>query len=55
MSKIFEPPLYPYQRSVDQDAPQPAHHPVIVIGAGPIGLSAAIDLAQHERAGDSRR
>jgi 3-(3-hydroxy-phenyl)propionate hydroxylase len=36
---------YAYRRSPDQDAPVPAHHPVIVVGAGPVGLAAAIDLA----------
>lgn len=37
-----------YLRSPDQDRPSdaPARHPVIVIGAGPIGLAIAIDLAQ---------
>ena len=48
MSKIFETPLYPYQRSPDQDAPRCVRHPVIVIGAGPVGLAAAIDLALQE-------
>ncbi|ADZ71479.1 FAD-dependent oxidoreductase [Polymorphum gilvum] len=48
MSKIFETPLYPYVRSADQDAAAPVRHPVVVIGAGPIGLAAAIDLAQHD-------
>ena len=48
MSKIFETPLYPYHRSADQDAAAPVRHPVIVIGAGPIGLAAGIDLAQHD-------
>ncbi len=47
MSKIFDTPLYPYQRSEDQDASPTARHKVIVIGAGPIGLAAAIDLAQQ--------
>ena len=45
MNKIFETPLYPYTRSPDQDAPAPVRHPVIVVGAGPVGLAAAIDLA----------
>ncbi|MEY4755150.1 MAG: hypothetical protein RJA34_48 [Pseudomonadota bacterium] len=36
-----------YQRSPDQDAGQPVHHPVVVVGAGPVGLSLAIDLAQR--------
>ena len=47
MNKIFEQPLYAYTRSPDQDAPTPARHQVIVIGAGPVGLAAAIDLAQQ--------
>jgi 3-(3-hydroxy-phenyl)propionate hydroxylase len=46
MTKIFETPLYPYTRSVDQDADRPARHGVVVLGAGPVGLAAAIDLAQ---------
>lgn len=36
---------YAYARSPDQDAPAPARHPVVVVGAGPVGLTAAIDLA----------
>src|SRR3954464_2770025 len=36
-----------YTRSPDQDAPRAVRHPVIVVGAGPVGLSAAIDLAQQ--------
>ncbi len=47
MNKIFEVPLYPYSRSADQDAARPAHHPVVIVGAGPVGLAAAIDLAQQ--------
>lgn len=48
MARIFETPLYPYRRSADQDKAMPVRHPVIVIGAGPVGLVAAIDLAQHD-------
>ena len=47
MNKIFEVPLYAYARSEDQDAKTPVRHKVAVIGAGPIGLAAAIDLAQQ--------
>src|SRR5438105_1312265 len=36
-----------YVRSRDQDAREPVHHPVVVVGAGPVGLTAAIDLAQQ--------
>ena len=39
--------LYPYVRSADQDLPTPAHHPVIVVGAGPVGLAAALDLGRQ--------
>src|ERR671921_1721863 len=36
-----------YRRCADQDRPSPAGHPVIVVGAGPVGLCTAIDLAQR--------
>ena len=36
---------YDYRRSPDQDAGAAARHPVVVVGAGPVGLAAAIDLA----------
>ncbi len=38
-----------YRRHPDQDRPtgQEARHPVVVVGAGPIGLSLAIDLGQR--------
>ena len=38
---------FDYRRSADQDAPAPVRHPVVVVGAGPVGLSLAIDLAQR--------
>ena len=39
--------VFPYRRSPDQDSATPVRHPVIVVGAGPVGLSLAIDLAQR--------
>ncbi|MBS0124004.1 FAD-dependent oxidoreductase [Thetidibacter halocola] len=39
--------LYPYARSADQDAGHPVHHPVIVVGGGPIGLAMALDLGRQ--------
>ena len=48
MSKIFEVPLYPYQRSADQDAATPVRHPVMIVGAGPVGLALAIDLGMQD-------
>ncbi|HWH84204.1 MAG TPA: FAD-dependent monooxygenase, partial [Burkholderiaceae bacterium] len=32
----------------DESAAVPARHPVVVVGAGPVGLALAIDLAQRE-------
>src|SRR5262245_26684982 len=39
--------VFDYVRSPDQSDGRVAHHPVIVVGAGPVGLSAAIDLARQ--------
>jgi 3-(3-hydroxy-phenyl)propionate hydroxylase len=39
--------VFDYTRHADQDAPPPARHPVVVVGAGPVGLSLAVDLAQQ--------
>lgn len=36
---------FAYRRSADQDAAAPARHPVVIIGAGPVGLTLAADLA----------
>ena len=47
MPNYPKPALYPYVRSPDQDLRHPAHHPVVVVGAGPVGLTAAVDLAQQ--------
>ncbi len=44
--KVIE--QYNYIRSSDQDASSPTRHPVVVVGAGPVGLVAAIDLAQRD-------
>jgi 3-(3-hydroxy-phenyl)propionate hydroxylase len=38
---------FAYDRSADQDASAPARHAIVVVGAGPVGLSLAIDLAQR--------
>jgi 3-(3-hydroxy-phenyl)propionate hydroxylase len=38
---------FAYRRSPDQDAGAPVRHPVVVVGAGPVGLTLAIDLAQR--------
>ena len=38
---------FAYARHADQGAAEPARHPVVVVGAGPVGLALAIDLAQR--------
>jgi 3-(3-hydroxy-phenyl)propionate hydroxylase len=38
---------FAYRRSADQDARVPAHHEVVVVGAGPVGLTLALDLARR--------
>jgi len=40
--------VFPYRRSADHGARTPARHPVVVVGAGPVGLSLAIDLALQQ-------
>ncbi|MNX13293.1 3-(3-hydroxy-phenyl)propionate/3-hydroxycinnamic acid hydroxylase [compost metagenome] len=39
---------FDYTRHADQDAAAPARHPVVVVGAGPVGLTLAIDLALRQ-------
>ncbi|ABE61782.1 monooxygenase, FAD-binding protein [Nitrobacter hamburgensis X14] len=43
---------FAYRRHPDQERTEgkAAHHPVIIVGAGPVGLSLAIDLAQRGQA-----
>lgn len=41
---------FPYRRSVDQDLASRPRHPLVVVGAGPVGLSLAIEMAQRGHA-----
>jgi 3-(3-hydroxy-phenyl)propionate hydroxylase len=36
---------FSWRRSADQASAKPAHHPVVIVGAGPVGLVAALGLA----------
>ena len=46
MTAIFDTPLYPYAHHPDQGGV--ARHPVVIVGAGPVGLALAIDLALQD-------
>jgi 3-(3-hydroxy-phenyl)propionate hydroxylase len=48
MLSTYNYPRYAHRRAAELDAPGAIkRHPVVVVGAGPVGLAAAIDLAQH--------
>jgi 3-(3-hydroxy-phenyl)propionate hydroxylase len=47
MDKDYQKLEFDYVRPVSSDLPAGKTRPVIVVGAGPVGLSAAIDLAQQ--------
>jgi 3-(3-hydroxy-phenyl)propionate hydroxylase len=38
---------FAHRRSPDQDRREPAHHAIVIVGAGPAGLAAALDLAHR--------
>ncbi len=44
----FQRLTFAHKRSADQDAATPVRRPVVVVGAGPVGLALAIDLAQRQ-------
>ncbi len=38
---------FEHRRTAEQDSSAPTRHPVIVVGAGPVGMTLALDLAQQ--------
>ncbi|WP_217125799.1 FAD-dependent oxidoreductase [Hydrogenophilus thiooxidans] len=47
MLKTYQYPKYPFVRPAELDHPDETRHvPVVVVGAGPVGMCAALDLAQ---------
>ena len=46
MGSTYTNPVYPYERPAELDRPGP-RRPVVIVGAGPVGLTAAIDFAQR--------
>ncbi|MGB8812697.1 MAG: FAD-dependent monooxygenase, partial [Paracoccaceae bacterium] len=47
MQKTYSYPEFPYRQSAEQLAGRVVRHPVVVIGAGPVGLTAALDFASR--------
>ncbi len=47
MDEDYQGLAFDYVRSPDQDVGAAVRHPVVVVGAGPVGLTAAIDLARR--------
>ncbi|AQU84117.1 MULTISPECIES: FAD-dependent oxidoreductase [unclassified Halomonas] len=45
MPTTYKNPVYPYRRPPELDDKDVRHYPVVIVGAGPSGLAAAIDLA----------
>lgn len=47
MLKTYDYPEFDYRPSADQQSGEVRRHPVVIVGGGPVGLSAAIDLAMQ--------
>ncbi|MFJ5536262.1 FAD-dependent oxidoreductase [Vreelandella titanicae] len=47
MPTTYKNPVYPYRRPPELDIQEVRHYPVVIVGAGPSGLAAAIDLAHQ--------
>lgn len=47
MLKTYDYPEFPYVQSPEQKSGDTLRHPVVIIGGGPIGLTAALDCAQQ--------
>jgi 3-(3-hydroxy-phenyl)propionate hydroxylase len=48
MLKTYRYPKFEYVRPPEQRENRPGRYPLVVVGAGPVGLAAAIDMAQYD-------
>jgi 3-(3-hydroxy-phenyl)propionate hydroxylase len=48
MAASYTYPTFPYTPPPERDGGGRPHRPVVVIGAGPVGLAVALDLARHD-------
>ena len=49
MLQAFDYPEFDYRPCADQHADTPVHHAVVIVGAGPVGMAAAMDFARRGR------
>ena len=47
MLKTYAFPRFEYRRAPEQSGSRAIRHPVVIVGAGPVGLTAALDLARR--------
>lgn len=47
MPTTYNNPVYPYRQAPELGVSEPRHRPVVIVGGGPSGLAAAVDLAQQ--------
>lgn len=47
MFATYKAPKYPYVQSTEQKSGEVIRHKLVVVGAGPIGLTASLDAARH--------
>ena len=47
MTTDFQAQRFEYRRHAEQDGASAARHPIVIVGAGPVGMTLALDLAQQ--------
>ena len=47
MLSTYRYPTFPYRQTEEQRSGTLRRHPVVIVGAGPVGLTAALDCARR--------